>query len=59
MTREKEKVNEAIRALWLALFDLSSVVDIDDIEEEDLDLFGTIGRHRAVQERLNENLNKR
>jgi hypothetical protein len=41
--------DEAIRRLWCAFRDLSDVVAPDDWEQSDLDLWGQVSAHEAVQ----------
>jgi hypothetical protein len=44
--------DEAIRRLWCAFRDLSDELPEDDWSEADLDLWGRVTTHTAVQSRL-------
>lgn len=46
MNLKREKINEAIRQLWLLFAD----VPMDELNGEDADVFYEIARHPAVQE---------
>ena len=41
--------DSAIRRLWCAFRDLSDVVAPDDWEQSDLDLWGQVSAHEAIQ----------
>lgn len=48
----KEKADDAIRALWVAYRKLSDHQQPDEWSDDDMDLWGHVTRHRAVQDRL-------
>jgi len=50
---QREKDN-AIRAMWRAFRDLSELLPPDDWTEEDMDLWGKVTEHSAVQNRIRQ-----
>ena len=52
----KARVGNAIRSLWLAYRELSDSLEPGEWSDEDMELWGLVTKHEAVQERLRETL---
>ena len=48
----RQNLDEAVRKLWLALHELSTKEK--EMTEADLDLWGAVSSHPAIQDRLKE-----
>ena len=50
----KEKRDGLIRQLWLVFRDMSDIYDAEKFTDEDLELWGLVTGHSAVQDRLKD-----
>lgn len=48
----RARIDDAVRKVWLAYRDASDV-NADMLTEQDMELWGIVTRHRAIQDRLN------
>ena len=51
----RARIDDAVRKVWLAYRDASDV-NADMLTEQDMELWGIVTRHRAIQDRLNATL---
>lgn len=59
MSAERERADQAVRMLWLAMAELMDTHGPGVMTKEDADVWGAAVRHPAIQRRLDEAMKRK